>query len=116
LTPSELVRANALLAEVRRRLEELAAGDPPVLFAYRRKIAKELTYDEHGKPAERRKLKARKFGEQGASCAECGKPLPEKFAELDWKNAIDGYTPENTKLIHGDCHRKRQAARGWSRA
>jgi len=64
--------------------------------------------------AERNKLKALKFGEQGGICPECGNQLPEKFAELDRKNAIDGYTAENTELIHGECHRKRQAARGWA--
>jgi hypothetical protein len=114
LTHDELVKANTLLTDIRQRLEDLAAGDPAALFAFRRKIAKELTYDERGKPAERNRLKARKFGEQHGICPECGNPLPEKFAELDRKNAIDGYTPENTELIHGECHRKRQAARGWA--
>lgn len=114
LTPEELVKANALLTDIRSRLEALAGGDPAALFAYRRKVAKELTYDERGKPNDRRALKARKFGEQGGICPECKEPLPEKFSELDRKNAIDGYTPENTELIHGNCHRKRQAARGWA--
>lgn len=44
LTPEELERANALLAEVRSRLEALSQGDKDLLFAYRRKIFKELTY------------------------------------------------------------------------
>jgi hypothetical protein len=102
------------LADIRRRLSELAGGDPTVLFAFRRKIAKELIYDERGKPAERNKLKARNLGEQAGICPECGEQLPEKFAELDRKNAMDGYTPTNTELIHAHCHRKRQAARGWA--
>jgi len=114
LTTAELAQANVLLAEIRRRLNELAGGDPAALFAFRRKVAKELTYDERGTPTERNKLKARKFGEQAGICPECGKALPEKFAELDRKNAMDGYTSENTELIHGECHRKRQAARGWA--
>jgi len=92
LTPTELTQANTLLVEIRQRLNELAAGDPAALFAFRRKIAKELTYDERGKPAERNKLKACKFGEQGGICPECGDSLPAKFAELDRKNAMDGYT------------------------
>ncbi len=110
LTDDELAQAHALLTDIRQRLNELSAGDPAVLFAFRRKIAKELTYDERGKPADRNKLKARKFGEQHGLCTECREPLPEKFAELDRKNAIEGYTPENTELIHAACHRKRQAA------
>lgn len=114
LTADELVKANALLSDIRTRLRGLAAGDPAALFAFRRKIFKELSYDERGKPTVRIKLKARKFGEQHGICAECREPLPEKFAELDRKDAMLGYTPENTELIHGDCHRKRQSARGWA--
>jgi len=93
---------------------QLSMGDPAAKFAFQRKIAKELTYDERGKPMPRRALKARKQGEQGGICPECHQQLPEKFAELDRKNAIDGYTVENTELIHAKCHRKRQAARGWA--
>ena len=113
LTPDELGKANALLAVVRERLAALSNGDKELLFAYRRKIVKELGYDERSKPSDRNKLKARKFGEQSGKCAECGEPLPEKYTVLDRKNAADGYTPENTELIHGDCDRKRQAAKGY---
>jgi len=42
----ELKRANELLADIRQRLTSLAAGDPLLLFAYRRKVVKELGYDE----------------------------------------------------------------------
>jgi len=114
LTSDELQKANDLLAHVRKQLIKLAADDPAALFAYRRKIAKELIYDERGKPMLRKALKARKFGEQHGICPHCQKPLPEKFAELDRKSAIGGYTPENTELIHAGCHRERQAARGWT--
>ena len=114
LTTPELIQAHELLADIRQRLNELAAGDPAALFSFRRKIAKELVYDERGKTGERNKLKARKFGEQAGICAECGEHLPEKGAHLDRKNAMDGYTPANTDLIHAECHTKRQAARGWS--
>jgi hypothetical protein len=41
-TADELENAIALLAEIRARLEALAGSDPSLLFAYRRKIAKEL--------------------------------------------------------------------------
>lgn len=91
-------------------MSELAAGDPAGLVAFRRKIFKELSYDERGKPPVRNKLKARKFGEQHGICSECGEPLPEKFSELDRKDAMLGYAPENTEAYR----RKRQAARGWA--
>ena len=43
LTPDQLDLARALLDEVRARLADLSGGDKELLFAYRRKLAKELT-------------------------------------------------------------------------
>ena len=60
LNSSELKLANTLLAEIRERLNKLAAGDGLLLFAYRRKVVKELGYDERGNPGIRDKLKALK--------------------------------------------------------
>ena len=114
LSPDELNRANELLADVRQRLSSLAAGDPPLLFAYRRKVVKELGYDERGKPGDRAKLKALKWGQQNGKCAECGDDLPLKYSELDRKNAVNGYTVENTELVHAGCHQKRQAAKRYT--
>lgn len=50
LTPLELAHANELLSEIRQRLAALSAGDAELEFALRRKIAKELGYDERSKP------------------------------------------------------------------
>jgi hypothetical protein len=58
LTPDELKEANVLLAEIRERLVALAGDDRALLFAYRRKVTKELGYDERSKPGVRSKLKA----------------------------------------------------------
>ena len=114
LTPSELERANALLDGIRKQLLALSAGDRDLLFAYRRKVYKELGYDERSKPGERRLLKAVKREQQGGLCAICLKPLPEKYAVLDRFNAADGYTKENTRLIHQDCDVENQAAKGYA--
>ncbi len=67
LTSEELKLANDLLAAIRRRLTSLAAGDPLLLFAYRRKVVKELGYDERGKPGARAKLKNLKWGSRTAA-------------------------------------------------
>jgi hypothetical protein len=114
LSPDELSRANQLLTEIRERLTNLAGGDPLLLFAYRRKVMKELQYDERGKPIARAKLKALKWGQQNGRCAHCGEALPLKYSELDRKNAPDGYTAENTELVHAKCHQERQAAKGYA--
>ncbi len=114
LSPDELKRANELLADIRERLTGLAAGDPLLLFAYRRKVVKELGYDERGKPSARRELKALKWGQQGGKCAHCGEDLPKAYSELDRKNAADGYTVENTELLHAKCHQGRQAAKRYT--
>lgn len=113
LTADELATANQLLDEIRRRLADLANGDNALLFAYRRKIYKELTYDERGKPAQRNQLKAFKRGEQRGLCALCAQPLPAKNAVLDRLDAATGYTPENTRLICEPCDRQNQTARGF---
>ena len=80
LTADELAKANELLSTIRDRLAMLAGCDPALLFAYRRKIAKELTYDERGKPAHRRKLKESKRREQQGRCAACSRLLPQRGA------------------------------------
>jgi hypothetical protein len=114
LDAEELRHASELLAAIRRRLTGLAAGDPLLLFAYRRKVTKELVYDERGMPGARAKLKALKWGQQKGKCLQCGCDLPLKYSELDRKNAVDGYTIENTELVHAKCHQKRQAAKGYT--
>jgi hypothetical protein len=113
LSRDELVRASTLLNEIRARLADLAGGDAALLFAYRRKIAKELGYDERGKPTQRKLLKAQKMGEQNGLCPICSKPLPEKNAVLDRLDGMGGYTPENTRLIHSDCDTRVQSERGY---
>jgi hypothetical protein len=114
LDSDELKRVSELLALIRERLTNLAAGDPLLLFAYRRKIVKELGYDERGKPGTRSKLKALKWGQQQGKCAHCGEELPQKYSELDRKDAATGYTAENTELVHAACHQARQADKRYT--
>lgn len=114
LTTDELEKANALLRDIRARLHNLAGEEPDLLFAYRRKIAKELVYDERGKPMKRRLLKMKKMIAQKGLCAECAKELPKRGSELDRINAFDGYTEENTRLVHHECHVKNQEDRGFA--
>jgi hypothetical protein len=114
LGPDELTLANELLKDIRERLAALARGDRQLLFAYRRKVVKELLYDERGKPNARAKMKALKWGQQNGKCAHCGEALELKYSELDRKSAIDGYTAENTELVHAKCHQARQAAKGYA--
>ena len=82
LTKDEQVKANELLTRIRQELAELADGDAERLFAYRRKIAKMLVYDERSGPNERRKLKALKRIEQDGFCAACSRPLPPSYNVL----------------------------------
>jgi len=56
--------ARPLLAQVRARLTELANGDTELLWALRRKLYKELMYDERSKPMQRVALKRLKRKEQ----------------------------------------------------
>ena len=114
LTTAELEQANELLVEIRTKLEAMSRGDKDLLFAYRRKIFKELTYDERSKPMVRRKLKDQKWKEQRGLCAICGNDLPERYTVLDRLNAADGYTKKNTRLIHQECDVKHQEEKGYA--
>lgn len=114
LTSDELEKARALLEEIRGKLESLSGGDKELLFAYRRKVYKELTYDERSKPMARRALKDRKWKEQRGLCAICRKELPTRYTVLDRLNAADGYTPENTRLIHQECDVSHQESMGYT--
>ena len=58
-----------LFEQVRKELDRLSAGDAQLLWALRRKLAKELVYLERSTPAARGKLKALMLEEAiGALC------------------------------------------------
>lgn len=106
--------ADPLVREVRARLRDLAGDDDPLLWALRRKLAKELTYDERGSPAHRRLLKTKKRKAQDGKCAVCREVLPPTGAVLDRFEAMGGYTAENTRLLCPGCDVKIQSGRGYS--
>lgn len=114
LSPNELKNlASPLLKSVRKRLKAAAKGNAQLLWALRRKVYKELMYDERGKPMYRRKLKWQKIIEQKGKCAVCKKQLPDIGSILDRHKAMDGYTPTNTRLLCAKCDAKIQAARKY---
>jgi hypothetical protein len=102
-----------LLEDVRSKLRMASGGDTDFFWALRRKLTKELAYDERGKPMFRRQLKALKRGEQGGKCAICVDALPETNAVLDRIEAMLGYTPTNTRLLCPPCDLKVQVERGY---
>lgn len=113
LTKDEAAKADALLTEVKSMVTEAAGDDPVLLFALRRRLFIRLMYWERGTPAERTKLKALKHKAQSGLCAMCGEPMEVKGSELDRTDALDGYTAENTRLVHHECHRNDQDAKGF---
>ncbi len=114
LTREELKEKFApLINEVRKRLLELSNGDDDLRWALRRKLSKELAYDERGKPGHRRKLKELKRQEQNGLCAVCKSPLPESYIVLDRFEAMKGYTQENTRLLCQTCDTRIQSERGY---
>jgi ribosomal protein L44E len=102
-----------LMLEVRAKLQALSSGDSELHWALRRKLTKELGYDERSRPGDRRALKAYKRGEQKGVCALCPEALPEKYAVLDRLEAMLGYTKENTRLICQAYDIKVQESRGY---
>ena len=114
LTTEQLTRAHDILGLVRGALVQASGGDATLLFALRRKVQKELMHDERGTPAHRNKIKRLKRAEQADRCPICGEALPAKNAVLDRIEAVDGYTVENTRLIHQECDIRAQAAKGFT--
>ncbi|MBZ2687281.1 hypothetical protein IPS56_04185 [Xanthomonas perforans] len=114
LTPDQLDLARTLRDEVRARLVNLSSGDKELLFAYRRKVYKELMHDERSKPMVRRRLKQLKMKEQQGLCPLCRELLPERGAVLDRARAINGYTLQNTRLIHDACDVAHQSAKRYT--
>lgn len=114
LTPEQAEAANTLLKEIEERLEKMSGGNAQLLFSLRRRIYIRLSYAERGDPAHRKKLKEMKWKEQRGKCAIGGEDLPVTGAELDRKDPILGYTPENTQLVCHEHHREQQAKRGFA--
>ena len=112
LSDEDRAKAIALLQEIRSRIDAVADGDEAVRFQMRRYVAKRLEFDERGTPTQRRKLKDAKRKSQRGLCAVCQSALPERGAELDRFNAIDGYTAGNTQLVCHSCHQKAAEDRG----
>ena len=115
LTEKERETAKDILDQIRQLVEEATQEDIGFAFALRRYIYTRLMHDERGKPMQRRKLKSNKLLEQGGICAECGKQfVVGEEPELDRIDAMKGYTAENVRLIHHECHRRLQLEKGFS--
>jgi hypothetical protein len=114
LTEPELALAQVLLADIRQRIDAIAADDRGLRFALNRKIYKELTHDERGKPAARVALKARTIKAQDGQCAQCAAPLPEMDTVLDRLVAETGYVAGNVRVLCRPCDLAIQRARGFA--
>src|SRR5262245_58151189 len=93
-----------LLKRVLADLVRVSQGDAHLLWALRRKLAKELTYLERSTPTKRKVLKALVWATQKRKCAICKKELPLKNSELDRKDTVLGYVESNVRLVHHECH------------
>lgn len=114
LTPAEAATADAILDRVKADIKAAAGNDPVLLFALRRRTFSRLMHWERGTPAERRKLQKLKYAEQNGRCGRCGEQMDVQGSELDRKDPVDGYTVQNTRLLHHDCHVKEQQEKGFS--
>jgi hypothetical protein len=114
LTKAQRDAVTLLFEEVQARLKELAADKSDHLFALRRRLYTQLVYAERGTPAARKRLKTKKWKFQSGLCAICNKPMDEKYSELDRTRASAGYTEDNTRLVHHQCHIDDQAKKKFN--
>ena len=103
-----------LFERVQADLQALSGSDAPLMWALRRKLAKELVYLERSTPAARNKLKALMWAKQDGNCALCRQPMPQKGSELDRFEAYLGYVESNVQLVHHECHIKDQASKDYA--
>lgn len=108
LTPEGRARKAAILSRILKELE-----DDPERWAIIRGLWVALNHAERGTPATRKKLKKVKHLEQKGICAICSEDLPLLNSELDRAVAAEGYTKENTRLVHHHCHREDQKKKGF---
>ena len=120
MTTEELATSREILDQIRQRIREAAGSDSMLEFALNRYIWKNVMYDERGKPAHRKRLKHRKLAEQQGICGYPECPTPDRLMtmadepELDRIDAPEGYTDENTVLMHHECHRASQRAKSFA--
>jgi hypothetical protein len=114
LTDAVLTQVRKILERVRADLTSLSNGDPKTLHHARRYLMKRLEFDERSKPSDRKDVKLILMAKQQGKCSICGEPLPAKGSELDRSDPVLGYTEENCKLVHHECHRKAQAAKNFA--
>lgn len=114
LTEPEIAGLNALQERVVADLKGMAGEDEVLLFAMRRRLYTRLMYMERGTPAHRTKLKADKWQQQNGLCKLCHKPVDQKHSELDRADPVKGYTRDNTRLVHHDCHVEDQRRKGFA--
>jgi hypothetical protein len=114
LDDAELAAARTLLADIRALIDTAAGADEGLRFALNRKVYKELSYDERGKPNARASLKARMVKTQNGACAQCAKPLPESDTVLDRLSAAGGYVDGNVRVLCRPCDLTIQRQRGFA--
>ncbi len=95
-------------------LERASGGDAQLLWALRRKLAKELTYLERSTPMKRKLLKTLMWARQKGRCSICKKDMQLKNSELDRKDTILGYVESNVRLVHHECHIEDQARKRYA--
>lgn len=103
-----------LFERVKAELHAISGGDARLMWALRRKLAKELGYLERSNPTTRTKLKAKMWKKQAGICALCREALELKGSELDRTEAYNGYIESNVRLVHHECHIKDQAQKGYA--
>lgn len=101
------------LEHIKVELERLSGGDAELLRALRVELAMELKSPERGDPAAHNNLKMEIWAQQKGICPICNELLPEENAEMDRFEAVQGYTAENTRLVHPACYAAEQVRRGY---
>lgn len=113
LTPDQLDLARTLLDEVRARLVNLSSGDKELLCLPPQGLqgADARRAQQADGPAA---LEAAQDEGAARALPALQELLPERGAVLDRARAINGYTLQNTRLIHDACDVAHQSAKRYT--
>ncbi|MHB8634319.1 MAG: hypothetical protein ACYDBQ_10230 [Thermoplasmatota archaeon] len=114
LDEAQRKQAMEIVASVTERVNQLAAGDEELAFAFIRKVSKELVYVERDSPSKRKRIKRKVWKAQDKKCRECLLGLEFRYSVADRTDAMKGYVEGNIELIHAECDKRRQERKAYA--
>jgi hypothetical protein len=106
LTKEQREEAASITAATLAKIQAAAKGDPGLFYAFVQKIGGTILYVNRDRAIDRGKMRRLKFQKQDGLCGMCDQRLTLKGSNLHRFYAPNGYSSENTVLLHPGCHNR----------